>query len=172
MLIEYDGDGKEIVKEGAFCELPDEITGLEDNTEDNTVADKLSEMQSRIRDGYANHTAAGLRGVVGTMVGLCLLGKVSIDEEQAFLVAVKALLAHTPSPKKVKAYGLEVEVEVCPVCNAEMELHCMQGECFFVCPEQSCESERHPMRVGLAKTEYQIACAETREMLTEAGCIF
>jgi len=68
----------------------------------------------------------------------------------------------------MKAYGLEITQEMCPVCGREMDLHCMMGTCFWTCPEQSVYSTTHPLRVGAPKTEFKID-EELKARLIEAG---
>ena len=68
----------------------------------------------------------------------------------------------------MKAYGMEVVRETCPVCGREMDISCMMGTCFWTCPEESCYSTVHPQRVGAPKTEFPID-NDLSARLKEAG---
>ena len=68
----------------------------------------------------------------------------------------------------MKAYGMEVQQAICPVCGRGMHLNCMMFQCFWTCPEQSVYSTSHPQRVGAPKTEFPVG-EELASSLKKAG---
>lgn len=59
-------------------------------------SEKISHLQSELAgvDGYANHERQDIINVLGTAHGLCALGYLSAEEEEAFAEVGRIILKH------------------------------------------------------------------------------